>query len=199
MNIDPFKWRFRPNWIYQQMLKLFQDVTETNFYLTVDCDSILVRDLRFFNDHGQPVWYKGWDQNESPYYNFNSKMIGIQKVVDHTFLADMNFMNKTVVKYMLDINGMSVVDFINKSFNIVDMICHPSEADLYGQFAATYFPDMYEVREMKQFNNGKHNDNPNAIIWDSEEISDTINKNECGDYDVIQFHTWCLGVSDDWE
>lgn len=199
LNIDPYMWKFRPNWIYQQMLKLFQNITETNFYLTVDCDNIFVKDIRFFNEKNRPVWYKGWDQNNQQYYNFNSTMFNLNKTVNHTFIADMNFFNKTVIQYMLETHNMTVKSFLNKSFDITNITCHISEAELYGQFVSKYLPGMYEIKNLKQFNNGKHNDNPNAVIWNKNEINETLNKYVSGDYDVIQFHTWCLGVSNDWQ
>ena len=42
-------WAFRPNWCFQQHLKLFQNVTK-EWYLTIDCDIIINRMLPFFEE-----------------------------------------------------------------------------------------------------------------------------------------------------
>lgn len=199
LDIDPLKWKFRPNWIYQQMLKLFQNVTDSNFYLTVDSDNVFTNTISLFNDKNRPVWYKGWDQNNQQYYNFNTKIFNLPKTADHTFIADMGFFNKHAIKYMLHVNNMTVEDFLNKSYEIINASCHISESELYGQFAATYLPGMYEIKNLKQFKNGKHDDDPDAVIWSDREIKETLARYGAKEYDVVQFHTWCLGFNNDWK
>ena len=35
LNINPMRWKYRPNWIYQQFIKLFQNITKNDYEIIV--------------------------------------------------------------------------------------------------------------------------------------------------------------------
>ena len=111
LKVDKSRIAHRPNWIYQQFLKLFQDVTKNDFYMTIDADTIINRPLKMF-EGDNPVWYYGWNQSHTPYYKYNAEMLGYERAVNHTFLADMNFFNKEIIKEMLNRFEYTIASFI---------------------------------------------------------------------------------------
>jgi hypothetical protein len=196
-NIDPLRWKFRPNWCFQQFLKLFQEVTTTDYYLTVDIDTTLNRPMTFF-DGDNPIWYEGWRQNHLPYFLFNKYMLELDKVADHTFICDMNFFNKTIINEMLRKYDMTVEEFAEKSFDITSASCHIAEPEIYGNFVMKNYPDLYKIKKAKQFHTGKdHSNNPNAVPWTEKEIIELLKDKE--DYDMVQMHSWCAGFEDHWK
>jgi len=196
-NVNPMLWKFRPNWIYQQFIKLFQNVTKNEYYLTVDSDVIINRPLSFF-ENNKPVWYMGFEQNEAPYYRFQEIMLGYGRVYNHTFLADMNFMNKRITNEILSKFNYSLDSFITKSYDVVDVSCHPSEADIFGNFVMKYYPSMYILKNLKQDTYGKHINNSNQIVWSKEEIEKIINDKKRLDVDVHSLHSWCMQFENKW-
>lgn len=196
-NINPFMWKFRPNWTFQQFLKLFQNVTNTEYYVTVDIDSVLSRPIHFFED-GHPVWHVGWRQNHLPYFLFNQYVMGLEKVKDHTYICDMNFFNKAIINQMIDVSGYTLDEFINVSYQIISGGCHIAEPEIYGNFAEKYYPGLYKYKKAKQYKFGKdHSANPNDVPWTVDEIKELIKGKE--DYDMVQMHSWCISNGDHWK
>jgi len=200
LDIDLSKINYRSKWIYQQFLKLFQFITENEFYLTIDADTIINKPLDFFCGSGffiKPIWYKGWDQNHQPYYNFNKQILGYERSVNHTFLADMNFFDRTLIYEMLwlfkddnsynsisEIRKHLVNNFIEKSVSVITNSCYPSEADLYGNFVFKEYPDLYQIRQLKTDCKGKFGE------WTKEEIEERINIMKNTDFDTFSLHSW---------
>ncbi len=196
--VDPFKWKFRPNWIFQQMLKLFQNVTKNNYFVTFDCDCVLNRKLDLFNKTGNPIWYIGWEQNFQPYFTFSKKMFDFGRIAEHTFIADMNFFNKKIINEMLEKYQYTPRTFIEKSYDIVSLNCHIAEPEIYGNFCTKYHPKLYEIRRLKQLKTGKFQDDCLINNWTKEEILKTYIENKDNDYDVIQYQTWCVDSKNYW-
>jgi hypothetical protein len=48
--------RHRPGWQYQMYLKLFQGVTQCSWYLTIDCDLVVLRDLPMYTNDKPIYW-----------------------------------------------------------------------------------------------------------------------------------------------
>jgi hypothetical protein len=68
LKIDKSLWSFRPSWMYQQCLKLFQEVTSDTF-LVVDCDTIFNRPVSFY-EGDKMIWHTGWVQHHLPYFEY---------------------------------------------------------------------------------------------------------------------------------
>lgn len=192
LSIDKSRISHRPNWIYQQMLKLFQNVTTNDYYMTVDADTIINKPLSMFTEDGHPIWYVGWPQNHNQYYVYNKEMFGYDRHVDHTFLADMNFFNKNIINDMLNEFGYTVDSFIEKSYDVIKHnTCYPSEADVYGNYFVKYHPDLYEIKSITTKMDGRQvSDLDDTQAWSEDEIRAKIESMKNVDVNTFSMHSW---------
>ena len=197
LDINPMRWKYRPNWVYQQFLKMFQTVTKTEYWFVVDVDTIINRALPMF-EGSRPIWYYGWDQDNRPYFTFQEKMIGIGKVCRHTFVADMNFFNINIINKMLKRNKYTRLSFIEKSFDIINENCYPAEPEIYGSYVYMNHPE-YVYKKLKCKCEGKFQDKPRSIIYGTEEISVKIEQMSKTDLDTWSMHSWCGEYEDYWK
>lgn len=191
LKIDKSRIAHRPNWIYQQMLKLFQNVTKNDYYMTVDADTIINKPMEMFTEDGHPIWHVGWPQNHGQYYVYNKKMFGYERNADHTFLADMNFFNKKIINNMLDEFNYTVDSFIEKSYDVIEAgQCYPSEADVYGNYFVKYHPDLYVTKNIKTKIGGKEIKLGDNEAWSREEIKQKIEQMKATEFDTFSMHSW---------
>ena len=195
---DPKRFRFRPNWCVQQFIKLFQDITETDYYYTFDVDGVLNRKIQMF-DGGNPIWYVGWPQNHFPYFMFNKYMLNLEKCANHTFIGDMCFFNKEIIGDMLDRYSLTKKQFLERSYELITASCHISESEMYGNYCTKYFPNLYKFRKIKQFHFGKYQNDAMQVNWSMEEIEKLIKEQHGKDYDIVQMHSWCADSKDYWQ
>lgn len=191
LNIDKMAWKYRHAWIYQQFLKLFQNVTFHDYYLTIDADTIINKKLKFFDEKDNPIWYLGSDSNHTPYFNFQQQMIDIGKVYPHSFVADMNFFNKNIIQEMLFKNNMTFDTFLLKSQQIIDDRCYPAEPELYGSYVVIRHPGLYTIKQLKNNCSGKEQNNIYETIYTDAELSESIEAMKNTDYDIFSLHSWC--------
>jgi len=190
LEIDKSRINHRPNWIYQQFLKLFQDVTENDYYMTIDADTIINKPMSMFTDDGKPIWNISFAQNHRQYYVYNNAMFGYERHTDHTFLADMNFFSKKIIKSMLDKFDYTVESFVEKSYGVIKSgECYPSEADVYGNFFTKYHPDLYSIRQISSNMEGRHCSVDEAV-WSEDEIKNKIDQMKFVDVDTFSMHSW---------
>jgi hypothetical protein len=183
------RWSFRPNWCFQQHLKLFQRFTK-RWYATIDCDTIFVRPFRFF-DGDKPLYWMGHDQCYQPYFEFQHRMIGVGKVYPKSFVADMNLVYAPVVAEMLERNQYTVQSFIAKGQDITTKDCCIGEPELYGSYVHVYWPDLYEKRALKQKDPlGSRTQQGEEEVWKEGEIEHGIEIAQAMDCDTISFHSW---------
>src|SRR4030042_135481 len=97
---------YRPGWTFQQCLKLFQNVTENNWYIVLDADIVVDKDLPLWAEDGRPILYLARDQAHGPYFEFNRRVLGFGKVYDHSFLSECTLYNKELVQTMLEYAGL---------------------------------------------------------------------------------------------
>ena len=187
--IDRQGWKYRPNWLFQQHLKLFQRVT-SEWYLTLDCDTIINRPMTFFEGK-KPVYWKGQNQFYGPYFIFQALMIGLPKISDTSFVADMNLIHRPLINEMLDKNDYTIDSFIAKSQKITDKYCHLGEPELYGSYCFKYYPDMYVERFLKQKSEGgRVQKTEDELLWNESETVYRIKEIKKLDYDTWAFHSW---------
>lgn len=182
-------WLFRPNWCFQQHLKLFQKMTG-RWYLTLDCDVIINRPLKFI-EGGKPVYYRGMDQYYRPYFTFMDNMMGLEKVSPRSCIADMNFINRDIIEDMLRRYGYSIESFIKKSQSITNRDCHIGEPELYGNYCKKYFSDVYVEKDLIQAPFiGRRQDTVEGTVYGENEIVAAIEANKGKPYDVFSLHSW---------
>jgi len=190
--VDRSLWRHRPNWCFQQHLKLFQKVTR-DWYLTFDCDTIVNRSMKFFENE-KPMYWKGIDQFHRPYFKFMTDMLDLEKVEGTTsYIADMNLIYRPIIEEMLKRHNYTRESFIRKSQEITDKGCYIGEPELYGNYCAKHHPDMYVEKLLKQAHfEGRLQNDVNKQSWNEEEIKARIEENKSRDIDTFSIHSWLV-------
>lgn len=189
LSLDKTRFPYRPTWIYQQFLKLFQNVTSDS-YLTIDSDVVFLRPLRMYTDAKQPkpIWWRGWEQNNRPYYEFQERVFNLSRDFPGTFLCDMNFFDRRIIHELMDRNNYTVESLARKTAEIISPTCYPSEADIYMQYVWAYHSGMYEIRQAKVYAKGRHIQSITDQAWpDLEEEIERVSKE---DFDIAMFHSW---------
>lgn len=178
---------YRPNWTMQQMIKLFQDVTEHDWYLVVDADIVIDKRLPMWNEDGDPILYLARDQNHGAYFEFNQRVLGFGRVYDHSFLSECTFYNKGLVREMLDYAGLDLDGFW-ELLKETGVGFHPAESELYGSYVYHEHPDLYDIRQIKSRLGGKYN----CHIWGDKEIRRYLEDARESDPDayLISIHSW---------
>jgi hypothetical protein len=190
LDIDATRWRFRPTWIYQQFLKLFQRVSANDYYATLDADVVIARPLPFFSGTGRPIWYFGRDQMHKPYFTFQKKMFGFGKTYEKSFINDMNFLSRSMMSEMLVRHGMTFEQFLEKSYKIITKTCFVAEPELYGSYIVKYHPDLYEFRTVRTCFEGKHIGDSGGAVWDDVAMRSLVREKKKAGFDIIAMHSW---------
>lgn len=185
LKIDKLRINHRPNWIYQMLLKIFQDVTINDDFLIIESDCLILKEINFF-DGDKTNLYLCRDQNHTPYFNFNN-LLGFGREYDHSFISEFMMYNKQIVKDLLvKSNCKDVYEFLNIIYDNVSDNCYPADYELYGNFCFKYHRDNINVKHLNYNFFGR--ESSHHPFWTDTEIKDLINTNS--DKEVISFHTW---------
>jgi hypothetical protein len=184
--LDFTKIKHRPNWIYQMMLKFFQNVTELDNYLIIESDTIINTSLDFFKDN-KTIFYLGNNQHHQPYFNFNKNVIGIDKKINYSFISEIMMYDKKNINKLLEyVNCKNKEEFFDIIYKTVNENSYPADYELYGNFCLTVNPENFIFKNIKVSLNGKELKNEGN--YTDEEINNLIENNKT--FDVISFHTW---------
>jgi len=179
---------FRPNWTYQQFLKLFFNFSESDYYFALDADTILIKDLPLFeNEH--PIWYYGWEQNHFPYFLFNKKFFNLDKSLSHTGIGDLGLFNKRITKTFLNYTGCQTAEELLKNIgNKTNVVFHFSEYETYANFTNTHYTGLYKFKHLEQENKGR--DLNQGESWSIQDIKQTIDNYKNSNKSILSLHSW---------
>jgi len=184
--VEKSKLGYRPNWIYQMFLKIFQDVTENDNFLIIESDTIILKPLSFF-EGGKTIFYLGRDQNHKPYFDFNHKVFGFGREYPHSFISEFLMYDKKIVKNMLQLLECETPnDFMEIVYKNTNPNCYPADYELYGNFVAKYHKDKFTTKKLNSNFFGRRFEV--SPFWSNNEISDLIYKSD--GKDALSFHTW---------
>lgn len=192
LNIDYSLFKYRGHWIYQQFLKMFQDVTKNDLYLTVDADVIFNKPLPMFQSDGKKILWMGWEQNNRPYFEFQEKVFDLPRLYPHTFINDCNFFSKKIFGEILQSKNYTQDSFILKSIDVIDNNCYPAEPEIFGQYVYKFYQHEYSFRQAKTFSTAKWANDFDDMIWTDAEITEEIERVKQTDYDMFTLHSWYL-------
>lgn len=183
-----FQLNYRPNWIFQQMLKVFQDVTENDWFLVMDADIFPNRKIPLWNDDGKPILYLGRDQFCGPYFTFNEEMLGFGKVHDWSFLSEFTLYSKTLVREMLNHCGLTLDQFWSKTVEITALGCRMADSELYGSWVFCERQNVYEIRKLEARLGGRYQ----SYIFSDDEIKAELKKvhSKYPNVDITSMHSW---------
>ena len=179
---------FRPNWIYQQFLKLFFNQSESEYYFALDADTIITKPLPLFEKE-HPIWYYGWKQNHFPYFLFNKKFFNLDKSLNHTGIGDLGLFNKEIIQTFLNYTGTKTPGQLLKAIGSkTNVVFHFSEYETYANFCNTYYPDLYIFKHLEQQNSGR--DLNLGQDWNQKDITSVIENNKNTNKSILSLHTW---------
>jgi len=176
--------KIRKGWYAQQYIKLFQNVTLSN-YLIVDSDIYFNKKIEI--DINNPTFFLGRNQHHRPYFEFMKRFLNLDRVHNYSFINEIMLFKKENIQKMLDVLKMTPNDFFESSVEIlndINQISGISEYELYGNFVTKYFPNTYNYKHIKTHLGGKHS------VWDDQEVLNYIKMYENTDYDIISMHSW---------
>lgn len=219
IDFDPARCAHRPNWIQQQYLKMFQGVT-SDLYLTIDADVIFLKPLPMFTEGSdvtvdesnntaetiqenelhisvktpvqKRILWQGWEQNFMAYFVFQERMLNLPREFDGTGICDMNFMDRKIIREMLEKNGYDTQSFIEKSYEVIGPDCYPAEPEIFIQYVMKYHPDLYIPMQARTKAIGKDMTHlpADSQVWTDEEIEALIAEHEKTDLQMIMTHSW---------
>ena len=188
IKIDRNRLSFRPNWIYQMMLKMFQNVTKNDNFLIIESDCIILKPLDFF-DGDKTIFYLGRDYPNEPYFNFNKSLLNIGRGYDHSFICEFMMYDKKIIKDLLDkCNCKNVDDFMEIIYNTVNDNCYPADYELYGNFVYKFHNEKFSVKKLNYHMTGR--DGKHHPYWSDTEIKQLTDSYK--ELDAISFHIWGL-------
>lgn len=206
LNFDPnlAKHFARPPWIYQQFIKLFQEVTETNYYLVIDADLILNKRIELFDSEEKPFFFLGIDQNHKPYFDYMEYMFGFGREYNHSFISELMMFRKDVTStlttyfklyqsishQLLNPNRFYThSELVNELYLITCRWANnnwiPADYEIYGNFVEKIDRRMYNKRHIKTNLKGKY------AVWTNSEIEQYIKEmKELDQHEIFTLHTW---------
>lgn len=173
---------YRPNWIFQQYIKLFNIINDKD-YLIIDSDTIINKPLDIFVNC-KPNFFIGLNQNHIPYFDFIEQILSIKKIFSRSFISEIMFFKKSIIKEILKNFHNDYNEFIQKSLQLTNSSCYISEFELYGNFVMKYFPETYNIKYINSVSKAKYSK------WQDEEINTIINEYLNTDTDILSFHSW---------
>lgn len=147
---DKYRLKYRPTWQYAMFLKLFQNVSETDQYLVLDSDHILVNRFDLFTNENKPYFFLTNDQNAVEYFNFNEKVFSLQRVYNHSFISEIMIIDKNIVDNMLSGIGCNRNNFFYEFEKYISRYCHLAEYELYGNYVYKHHPNLYSFKKINQ-------------------------------------------------
>ncbi len=171
----------RPPWIFQQMIKLCQNFTKNENYLCMDSDVFLKKDIDVFNGYRTLFYNNSREQHHERYFNFMKDAYNLDKVVEHTFIADFMTYNKGICREIND-TVFSLLEKINKFLPETNKYLL-AEQELYGNYCMKNYPDLFEIVPLKTFMYGRYDS------YTEDEIVHIYN-NHNDDCQLITMHSW---------
>lgn len=186
---DRSKLHYHPNWCFQNLMTLVQDVTANVWVLDTDADNFFVKPLSLFTEQGKGRFFvspqhSGYHQ---PYWRFSRKMFGLERVAPDCMIMDFMLYNKHLA-HEIFAGYESLVALFERYCDVVHRECLLSEQELYGNWCLTHHPDAYELTvgaPVRVY--GRHHpynwtvENVQAILDDPQRVGDAI---------AVTCHTW---------
>ena len=188
MPYDKSALKYRPSWCYQQFLKMFQTVTR-DWYLVIDADTYMNRDIPLFAENGNPILWIATDQPMPvSYYNFNQQMLGYGRSYSKSFLSECTLYHRPYVRDMISLRADDLTEYWSAWVKIINGDCLPADAELYGTFMTHNYPDVYEIRQLLSSLGGRYD----SHIWTEQEIMEEIESKRATDNaaHIFSLHSW---------
>ena len=146
--IDRSKLNHRPNWNWINLVSLFQDFTEQDYYFDIQSDNFFLKEIDLFDENGTPRIFRstvnpanvnGW----KPYFNFSEKVFDLPKISNgFSYIIEFLMYNKNHLKKLVEMYDSfdSMMDVIYSNINNDS---YPADQEIFGNLAEKYFGDEY--------------------------------------------------------
>ena len=193
---DRSRIKYRRNWIFQQFLTLFNDLTDTDYYLDIKSDAVILKPFQVFDKDGNPNLFVSRSEGYKEYYwNFSKKMIGLdQEQADYSFICDIMMFSKKKIKEMINLAKLNSADeFIEKSIEIIDEESRVwlSEYELYGNYVFKEHSDLYKVKKIKRKILGFEDK-----AWGNEDIYFAMGRSLFEGHEMVAMNSWTTEKSE---
>ena len=180
----------RAGWYFQQFLKMaYAYICEDDWYLLWDIDTIPLKRINFFNKNGKVI-FDMKSEFHKPYFYTIKKLIGIDKTINKSFIAEHMLINKKIMIDLFEkieankkITGDVFFEKILFAIPINDLAKSGfSEYETYGNFFAKNYPDFCVYRELRTLREAKkllgNTKNKKLLKWASKS------------YDILSFEKY---------
>lgn len=187
----------RPQWIYQQFIKLFQ-VTSSDDYMIIDSDLFINRPLDVYNKDGKPFIMLANDQNHQPYFNYMEDVFGFGRLYPHSFISEIMYFKREytdeLLRHYCIHNGL--IELFNEGREkAVRSLYHytseracdnwiPADYEIYGNFVVYKHPNDYSVKNITCKMLGTYQE------WTDKSLQILRDEMRIRDFDVFTAHTW---------
>lgn len=147
----------RANWYFQQFLKMAASLHPDigDHYLIWDSDTLLLRQIEFFDDAGNILFNPIKDTSQS-YFDVIRDALGIERQVEYSFINEHLMIKKDYMLELIDAlekrapENMSWVRYLihsigKQTFSYLGF----SEFETYGNFVAYHHKNTYKPRLLK--------------------------------------------------
>lgn len=147
----------RGGWYFQQFLKMqacrFPGIAD--HYLIWDSDTILLRELEFFDETGK-VLVTPTKRHHKPYFQTIKRLLDLDRRTDYSFIAEHLMVKTAYMRELLERLTACATDGQSWAEAILDAVTPAhlatigfSEYETYGTFVAASYPDSFTTRELK--------------------------------------------------
>ena len=193
---DYSKYTYLPNWLYQQFLKLFQNVTKPGWFVVSDADTILMKKIDFFTDekhkpqNGFPRMFttKGKHKRIQAYDDFNGFLFGEHPRPAVPVLNNIALYHTDVIEGMLQFLEMDRFELADKVFSNARPQFYPAEAEMYAAYyvmSAYIYPFTYLMHPLANQPTGKYG----SEKYNEKEVIHIL-KNAWPEADTVCIHNW---------
>lgn len=195
--------RFRPNWIFQQWLKIFQQVT-SDICLTWDADCFLTKPLSAYSDSGKlKLFVQPNENDEAAFSRFSAKATGgvLGQWTDGDkwptkYIADMALFNRRWIEEMVLKFFPSAIDFLQFSAlntywraNDTRHAIFLSEYQLVGEYEWKFHQTEIETVKLQKRQIDRNQMSQQGNLWTEEEIQAEISKAEADCVEILKLQS----------
>lgn len=197
--------RFRPNWIYKQMINLCQNVTNTRYYYAIDCDIIPVNHIDLFKD-SKAIMFKCINENdESGFIRYIAKATGgdlaqfnKDDYAKTFYISDMMLFDKTIVdemikRYFVNYNEFNLFTIMNSYYDgIRSNSMFIAEYEMYGLYVKKYHSNEIFEYEITRRDITRRQYDQNQQIFSTDEIELGIKEAKEENKDFLKLQSGCF-------
>lgn len=150
--ITPFinrkKLTHRPNWNWINLVSLFQNFTEQDFYFDIQSDNFFLNPIDLFTEDGKPRIFRstvnhvnvsGWP----PYFNFSERVFDIPKMSNgFSYIIEFLMYNKNLTKKLIEPYS-SFEEMMEVVYSNVNQNSYPADQEIFGNLLEKHFPTEY--------------------------------------------------------